>query len=183
MLFLCSISMMYAEEIEYPISIKGVRVTSSNANDVLGDGTVKFIPNLSRIEFRNANIHHEGYSSLLHILEDIGKFTNKLDVYFYGNNKLSSTNYSIISNVNNSALDPCDMTIVGDGNGTLTLEAKNNASVAIQYGKGNLFIKNLKSEINCSASGSSFGINSWKDISIENSTINITCLGERGGGI
>ncbi len=57
----CKVTVKAADVKEYDLWVGGTRVTSSNKDDVLGDGTVSFDPERNILTLNNANISNSSY--------------------------------------------------------------------------------------------------------------------------
>lgn len=164
MLFLCCISMMYA--VDYPILVKGVRVTSSNASNVLSDGTVRYVAASNTLEFTNANISRLG--NALTVEEG---FTGVLNVTFKGKNYFTNTGTS-------------NAVISFNGSGTLSLNG--GGSLEIKGGQSGIYLYNTAASLmlktfDCTITApSEYGIYSKNKIDINNSTLVITDFGRYG---
>lgn len=108
----------------YRISVAGVEVTIKNKNDILGDGTVSYDPDMRMLFFENAEITTD--ESMIVSMTDIG-------IYLIGENKFISSGDGY--NVFISAADYYNVKdIYIHGDGSLTIEYLNSCtdSAAIQ---------------------------------------------------
>lgn len=108
-----------AAAVDYPIEVGGVKITSSNANDVLGDGTVKYDDATTTLTLRNANL--KGVSD---VITDY-RYDGDLTINLIGTN-------TVEANLTALRTDGANVIITGDG--TLNING-------INLDEGNLTIK------------------------------------------
>lgn len=123
---------------DYPIVVKGVTVTSSNASNVLGNGTVSYTASTNTLTLKNANIKKVNAANSYYAIYYNGG--NSLNIKLVGDNYLEG--YDTHGGFGSISGDIC---IIGDGNLTLkgiSVDEINNVSSS-----GNLTIKE-KAKVN-----------------------------------
>lgn len=163
LLLLTCITMVHAQT-DYHIMVKGVKVTSANASDVLGDGTVKYNASGAILEFTNANIV---YSSK--VLEFEESCDRNVRVYFYGNNEFTST--ATTSSVIGS-YSPKDISLCGQNGGSLKIKG---AAFGIYLSDNSAYLDILDLKLNIDNSvATGYGIYAGGLLRIQSSSVNIS---------
>lgn len=129
---------MNAMAVDYPIVVKGVTVTSSNASNVLGGGTVSYNASTNTLTLKNANIKKTSSTKIDYAIYYNGG--NLLNIKLVGDNYLegysSHKGFGSISG---------DINIIGDGN--LTLKGISVEEINYTSSSGNLTISE-KAKVN-----------------------------------
>ncbi len=95
----CLMCALSAKAIEYPVYIKGIQVTSTNALDVLGDGTVTFDEETFTLTLNNANINTGSVEA-----QGMTVGINGMTVKLIGTNQVTSNSYSGIKVTANATI-------------------------------------------------------------------------------
>lgn len=171
LLLLTCITMVHAQT-DYHILVKGVRVTSANASDVLRDGgSVKYIHAGNRIEFTNANISYGGRA-----LSVESSYENDLVVKFNGTNVLKNTSTSAA-------------VISFYASHKLTMYSMNDGSVDINGGFYGVYLGSSSSsqlsiqDLTCDITSKGYGIYAMNYVDIYSAKVNITTTGAESYGI
>ena len=114
-LSLCTVTAFAVDS--YTPWVGGVQVTSENADDVLGDGTVSYDSDTKTLTLNNANIsgtyeYQSGYEAMIY------SAMGDLTINLIGNNTLKSTN-TYADGID--AAGGCNVTVTGSG--TLTIDS------------------------------------------------------------
>ncbi len=123
----------------YSLSVGGTTVTSQNANDVLGDGTVRYDAATKTLTLDNAKI--DGTQSQTPVLRADNL---ELKVILIGENKITSTTQRPVYFASG------DYTIQGTENDSLTIKTKSDG---LQVDNGNLTIDGCNIDITSSSFG------------------------------
>lgn len=117
----------------YNITVSGTQVTSDNASDVLGDGTVSYDSETKTLTLNNANLK----GGILISQENV------VNISIQGNNKITSDQYGIVNNA--YPTDPAvPAGLFVSGPGSLEVTAQTNGIEAYRE----LVIDNVDLEIN-----------------------------------
>jgi len=118
---------------DYKITVAGIQVTSENANDVLGNGTVSYDHETKTLTLNNADL---GGGILI-------SQENVVNISIQGNNKITSDQYGIVKNAYpNDPTAPAGLFVSGPG--SLEVTAQKNGIEAYRE----LVIDNVDLEIN-----------------------------------
>lgn len=118
---------------DYKITVAGIQVTSENANDVLGNGTVSYDHETKTLTLNNADL---GGGILI-------SQENVVNISIQGNNKITSDQYGIVKNAYpNDPAAPAGLFVSGPG--SLEVTAQKNGIEAYRE----LVIDNVDLEIN-----------------------------------
>lgn len=169
LLLLTCITMVHAQT-DYHILVKGVRVTSANASDVLRDGgSVKYIHAGNRIEFTNANISYGGRA-----LSVESSYEKDLVVKFNGTNVLKNTSTSAA-------------VISFYAPHKLTMYSMNDGSVDINGGFYGVYLGSSSQlsiqDLTCDITSKGYGIYAMNYVDIYSAKVNITTTGAESYGI
>lgn len=171
LLLLTCITMVHAQT-DYHILVKGVRVTSANASDVLRDGgSVKYIHAGNRIEFTNANISYGGRA-----LSVESSYEKDLVVKFNGNNVLknTSTSAAVIS-----FYAPHKLTMYSMNDGSVDI---NGGSYGVYLGSSNSSQLSIQ-DLTCDITSGGYGIYAKNYVDIYNAKMNIKTTDASSYGI
>jgi len=163
----------------YPIKVKGKRITSENASDVLGTGKVSFSEDddYDVLEFNNAYISYTG------ILIDIASTCKKgIVIAFTGNNSLATSSMTTKGHAiyNRSSVIPL---ICGNEDHSLNLYAGGTYGRAI-WTESDLYMKNLNATIyNASDSYPALYSNSGGSMFFENCELTVENKGATSQGV
>ncbi len=143
----------------YDVAVKDVRISSKNANNVLGDGTVTYDNATSTLTMKNANISGK---------PEYGIYTSKdLNVNLVGNNNIDATAAGI--NVDGAK----KVAISSTTEGTLVIKNANVGIYIFQNGSG-VSIKDCALKISDTQWGIAGGASTGGDVEINNSTVSMT---------
>lgn len=169
-LLLTCITTLHAQT-DYHITVKGVKVTSLNASNVLGNGTVRYYHAANRIEFINANISYTG--NVLVVDENYGK---DLLVKFVGTNVLKNTvDYSSVI----SYATPYKLTLYSDAQGSVSINGGAYGLFAGTNSNSKISIQDLT----CDITTAKHGIYALNYVDIYNAKLNIKTTGADSHGI
>lgn len=171
LLLLTCITMVHAQT-DYHILVKGVRVTSANASDVLRDGgSVKYIHAGNRIEFTNANISYAG-----RVLSVESSYEKDLLVKFSGNNVLknTSTSAAVIS-----FYAPHKLSLYSENNGSVNI---NGGSFGVYLGSSNSSQLSIQ-DLTCGITSGGYGIYALNYVDIYNAKVDIKTTDAESYGI
>lgn len=98
---------------DYKITVSGIQVTSENANDVLGNGTVSYDHETKTLTLNNADLG----GGILISQENI------VNISIQGNNKITSDQYGIVKNAYpNDPAAPAGLFVSGPGSLEVTAQ-------------------------------------------------------------
>ncbi|MBQ7265816.1 MAG: hypothetical protein IJS61_06930 [Firmicutes bacterium] len=161
---------VFAETKEYYLWVKGVQVTSSNANDILGDGVFSYNADTKTLTISGDCTYTGNYHKLI---SNSGIKGLTINVAKDSTLKLSSNSDMISSVIGTDN----DMTITGSGKLTLISEnstSESSCGISVSY-KSTLTLENASIEIIEKSIYSSYGIrgSGTEKCIIKNSDINI----------
>ncbi len=200
---------VFASE-NYNITVSGTQVTSDNASDVLGDGTVYYDDETKTLTLNNANLN----GGILISQENV------VNILIQGENKITSNEYGIVKNA--YPLDPtAPAGLFISGPGSLEMQAQTNGIEAyrgliienidlvintqqysfVSHNEGDIVIRNCSKVVATSnefptmiggkieisdcdkietTSNRSQGISADRDLTIKNSTVSAMSVGQAG---
>lgn len=155
-----------AKATDYAVEVMGTTVTSDNANDVLGNGEVKFDASSSTLTLTNATLYSNTQTAVI-------KASIRLNIVLVGYNQITATRNGAYGIYNDNASDGMFQQILNisssDGKGILIISGK---STGIRTTRGGVTIKDCYVEAN----GNEYGIycenpSSAAAVNINNSTV------------
>ena len=118
----------------YPVYVKGDTVTWKNKDDVLGDGTVKYIPEKKQLILNNANI------STSENVVCIQSEQEEFNIYLQGKNSLTSENIALASSYTDESGQYDELGLITiSGPGSLDVKS---SQYGIEFSAQNLLLYN-----------------------------------------
>ena len=151
--------------IYYNVTVCGTQVTSANASDVLGDGTVSYNPETKTLTLNNANI--TGTNSAIYSIH------SDLNVELIGNNTLTVTGYSEGISFNKGSEESANLTFTGSG--TLNLNTESGKGINV---RGTMTVDGPN--INIHSTGTAIAATENSDIIVKSGSLNIKSDEEYG---
>lgn len=146
-LFSMLVAVLAVNAVTYDITVKGVKVTDANKDDVLGDKTVKYDPNYNRLWLKDANI-----TSTSECIKVGSNVPDLLVIECYGRNVLTSTSSHGITYGSKDGL-----VISGvDEESSLNINARSSGAMGIDLTNesvGDLQIQNINMTIDAGSTG------------------------------
>lgn len=155
-----------AKATDYAVEVMGTTVTSDNANDVLGNGEVKYNASSSTLTLTNANLYSNTQTAVI-------KASIRLNIVLVGYNQITATRNGAYGIYNDNASDGTYSNVLNisssDGTGILIISGK---STGIRTTRGGVTIKDCYVEAN----GNEYGIycektTSYAAVYVNNSTL------------
>ncbi len=183
---------LYAQwEYGYNVWVGGVRVTASNASDVLGDGAVSYNADTNTLTLNGADIKTKysvpggGYAAIVSY-DDLN-----ISLCEGSENKITLTDSTILTGViaiskSGAADDTKNITV--SGNGKLNININSSASAAIGIA-GSAVTLDGGADVSVTVNGTStntpfyLGIMGYSSVDIKNSTVTASVSGETGENI
>ena len=144
--------------ISYNITVCGTAVTSANAADILGDGTISFNPETNTLTLNNANITTSD-SFIYSINRD-------LNIELIGNNNITVTGYSNGIVFNRGAEESATLSFTGSG--TLNLGSASGKGIDL---RGTMLVDGPS--VNIHSAGMAITATEKSDIIVDSGSLNI----------
>lgn len=155
-----------AKATDYAVEVMGTTVTSDNANDVLGNGEVKFNASSSTLTLTNATLYSNTQAAVI-------KASIRLNIVLVGYNQITATQKGAYGIYNDNASSGTYSNVLNisssDGTGILIISG---SSTGIRTTRGGVYLKDCYVE----AFGNEYGIycektTSYAAVNVNNSTL------------